>query len=452
MRKWQVTAGFLAVLAVAALWWGYSQWQRAGLLSNQLNATYNSSFMQLVSYVDGLEAGLAKGLVAGTPAQHVNQLTDVWRQANLAKESLARIPIQQGAFMRTSKFLTQTGDLAYVLARAKASGQPVGRKDLEKLARLRREAIVVGRELHRIQRAAIAGGFNWQTIRRGAATDLRQGTKQVADDEFQRLDRALADYPVMQYDGPFSDHVDRISPRGLTGPTVTQEEASRRALKVVPDPNRYRPRFKGMTRGKITAYAFDLVPTGSGLPRVAVDVSQKGGHIIWATNTRAPGVPRLSSQEAVRPAQEFLKRLGLSSMEASYAQVMGGVVTIPFVSVVNNVLVYPDMVKVAVALDRGDILSFDALQYLTNHRTRTKEDLTPKLTQQEARAKVNPDLRITATRLAVIPLEVPGQEALAWEFKAEKDGEVYYVYVNARTGREERILKIVNTPQGRLTM
>jgi germination protein YpeB len=452
MRKWQVATGILVVLAAAIAWWGYGHRQRAGILSNQLNATYNASFMQLVSYVDGLEVGLAKGLIAGSPAQHVNQLTDVWRQANLAKENLGRLPIQQGAFMRTSKFLTQTGDLAYVLARKKADGRAVSPDDLAKLARLRREAVLVGRELHRIQRAAIANGYRWRAIQRGAATHLRQGTKRVADDEFQRLDRALADYPVMQYDGPFSDHIDRMAPRGLTGPSVSQEEAARRALKVVPNPERYRTRFKGMTRGKIVAYAFDLIPTGGDLARVAVDVSQKGGHVVWATNTRAPGVPRLSGEEAARAAQDLLRRLGFISMEASYAQVIGGVMTIPFVPVVQNALVYPDMVKVAVALDRGEALGFDALQYLTNHRTRTAADLTPKLSEEEARAKVHADLRIATARLTVIPLEVPGQETLAWEFKTDKDGEVYYVYINARTGREERLLKIVNTPQGRLSM
>lgn len=452
MRKWQVTTGLLAVLAVAALWWGFGQRQRAAVLSNHLNATYNASFMQLVSYVDGLEVGLAKGTVAGTPVQYLNHLTDVWRQANLAKESLARLPIQDGAFMRTAKFLTQTGDISYLIAREKAGGQPVDREDLAKLTRLRREALLVGRELHKIQRAAISGNYRWDVIRRGANTDLRQGTKRLTSDEFKRVDRALTDYPTMQYDGPFSDHVDRIMPRGLTGPVVSQEEAARRALRVVSDPGKYRVRFKGLTRGKIVAYGFDLEPTVPDLARVAVDVSQKGGHVVWATNTRTPGVPRLASKDAARPALDFLRRLGLPEVEASYAQVMGGTVAIPFAAVVDNVLVYPDMVKVSVALDRGEVLGYDALQYLTNHRPRSKDDLTPKLTAEQARAKVNPDLKIQATRLTVIPLEVPGQEALAWEFKGEKDGELYYDYINAKTGREERILKIVDTPQGRLTM
>jgi spore germination protein len=452
LRKWQWTTGLLALLTVAAVWWGYGQWQRAGVLTNHLNATYNASFMQLVSYVDGLDVGLAKGTVAGSSGQYVNHLTDVWRQSNLAKESLSRLPIQSGAFMRTSKFLTQTGDLSYLIARKKAAGQPVNEADLAKLTRLRREALLVGRELHRIQRAAIAGNFDWRVIQRGASTGLRQGTKNLTSDEFKRVDRALADYPTLQYDGPFSDHVDRITPRGLTGPAVSQDEAARRALRMVADPGRYRARFKGMTRGKMVAYAFDLLPSSSDRSRVAVDVSQKGGHVVWATNTRAPGVPRLASQEAGRAALSLMQRLDLPVMEATYAQVIGGVVTIPYVAVQDNVLIYPDMVKVAVALDRGEVLSYDALTYLTNHRTRTKADLTPVLTEAQARAKVNSILKIQATRLAVIPLEVPGQDVLAWEFKAEKDGETYYDYINARNGREERILKIVSTPQGSLTM
>lgn len=452
MRKWQVATALVTVLALGAAWWGYAQWQRAGVLSNHLNATYNASFMQLVSYVDNLDVSLAKGTVAGSTAQSVNQLTDVWRQANLAKESLSRLPIQMGAFMRTAKFLTQTGDISYVVARKTAGGRAPDQSELSKLASLRREAIKVGRELHRIQRAAIAGNFRWDVIKRGTDTGLRQVSKGLTSDEFKRVDRVLVDYPTLQYDGPFSDHIDRLAPRGLTGPTVTQDEASRRALSVVADPGAYQTRFKGLTRGKIVAYAFDLVPKTSGLSRVAVDVSQKGGHVVWATNTRAPGPPAVSSQQASKAALPLLKRLGLPAMEATYAQVVGGVVTIPFAAVVDDILIYPDMVKVAVALDKGEVLSYDALQYLSNHRTRTKADLTPTITKEEARAKLNSTLKVTATRLTVIPLEVSGQETLAWEFRAEKDGETYYDYINAKNGREERILKIVSTPQGPLTM
>jgi hypothetical protein len=73
-----------------------------------------------------------------------------------------------------------------------------------------------------------------------------------------------------------------------------------------------------MTRGKLVAYGFDLVPTGGNLPRMAADVSQKGGHLVWAVNTRAPGPPRLSTAEATRVARDFLRddrKLGRLDLE-----------------------------------------------------------------------------------------------------------------------------------------
>jgi germination protein YpeB len=302
---------------------------------------------------------------------------------------------------------------------------------------------------------AAAGNYNWLTNRKPnprkvGQTDSPGGN--TVSDNFKTVDRGLADYPQLQYDGPFSDRIDKLTPRGVTGANVSQAEAANRALRVAPDPARYRARFKGMTRGKLVAYGFDLVPTSGNLPRLAADVTQKGGHLVWAVNTRPPGPPRLSTADAARVARDFLRKLDLPQLRESYAQTVGGVVTFPYAAVENDVLIYPDMVKVAVALDRGEVLSFDALQYLTNHHPRSKADLTPTVTAEEARKKLKSDLTVQTTQLTIIPREVAGEESLCWEFKATQNNEPYYVYINAKTGREERILKIVSTPQGNLTM
>ncbi|MGE5509333.1 MAG: germination protein YpeB [Chitinophagales bacterium] len=455
MRTWKVAVGFLTIVALTAIWWGNTERRRADYISNRLNATYNAAFLDLVSYVDAVEVRLGKGTVASSSDQILNQLTDVWRQSNLGKAALSRLPVRSGAFMRTSKFLTQVGDFSYVMARKRAGGQKMTDGDLATMTRLRRQAVALGKELHGLQRMAAAGNYNWLTNRtpnprRVGQSDSPGGN--AVTDNFKSVDRAMADYPTLQYDGPFSDRIDKLSPRGLTGSNVSQAEAARRALRLTPDPARYRARFKGMTRGRLVAYGFDLVPTGGDLPRMAADVSQKGGHVVWAVNTRPPGPPRLSSADAARAARDFLRKLDLPELRESYAQTVGGVVTFPYVAVENNVLIYPDMVKVAVALDRGEVLSFDALQYLTNHHTRSKADLTPTITAEQARAKLKDGLTVQGTQLTVIPREVAGEESLAWEFKCTQDNEPYYVYVNAKTGREERILKIVSTPQGKLTM
>ena len=69
------------------------------------------------------------------------------------------------------------------------------------------------------------------------------------------------------------------------------------------------------------------------------------------------------------------------------------------------------------------------------------------LTEPEARAGANPHLEIERVRLALIPLDNL-EEKLTYEIKGKIEGDTYFVYINAQTGTQEKILLIVETPEG----
>ena len=71
-------------------------------------------------------------------------------------------------------------------------------------------------------------------------------------------------------------------------------------------------------------------------------------------------------------------------------------------AVKDDVRIYPDMVKVRVALDNGEILGFDAVGYIMNHED-DRVIHKPKLTEEEARERVNTEFDVRSSRLAVIP-------------------------------------------------
>ena len=114
----------------------------------------------------------------------------------------------------------------------------------------------------------------------------------------------------------------------------------------------------------------------------------------------------------------------------------------------DGVLIYPDLLKVKVALDNGEIVGFDAYQYLMSHR---KRDIPkPKLTEEEARKKVSPRIKVERVKLAIIPM--PGnKEQLCYEFKGKYNNFDYFVYINAEDGSEENILRIIKDENGTLT-
>ena len=110
---------------------------------------------------------------------------------------------------------------------------------------------------------------------------------------------------------------------------------------------------------------------------------------------------------------------------------------------------YSDLIKLKVALDDGEILGMETTGYLNSHEFRSFS--VPKITQDEARKKINKNLEIMSEGLAMIPTEYQ-TEILCWEFKGKVEDREFLVYINVENGKEEDVLVILDTPNGTLTM
>jgi germination protein YpeB len=111
---------------------------------------------------------------------------------------------------------------------------------------------------------------------------------------------------------------------------------------------------------------------------------------------------------------------------------------------------YPDQIKLKIALDNGGIVGIEADKYLISHSEKRKIT-NPKVSYEEARKRVGKRLNITSERLVVIPTET-NNEILCYEFSGNYKGDNFKVYINTQTGYEERIIQIINTPNGELTI
>ena len=115
----------------------------------------------------------------------------------------------------------------------------------------------------------------------------------------------------------------------------------------------------------------------------------------------------------------------------------------------DDVTMYPDLIKLKIALDNGEVVGMEAKSYLSNH---TERDIPePAISMEEAVKKLNVNMKIYSSGLAYIPTDY-GKEIFCYEFKGKLDDRDFIVYINAQTGEEEDILMIVNTPNGVLTM
>ena len=166
-------------------------------------------------------------------------------------------------------------------------------------------------------------------------------------------------------------------------------------------------------------------------------------------SNREVNTETISQEEANKKGKEFLNNKGFKNMKETYYLKQEGIVTINYAYMQDNVVIYPDLIKVKVALDNGDVLGMETSGYLNNHTTRDISKI--KISQQEAKKKLNKDLEIESEGLAIIPTEWK-TEILCYEFKGKVDGREFLVYINSENGKEEDILIIKNTPNGTLTM
>ncbi|MGB9792288.1 MAG: germination protein YpeB [Thermacetogeniaceae bacterium] len=446
----------LAVAALSILWgatalWGIGQLNARRQADALLQNKYNRAFYESLQRTKNVEALLSKSLASANSEQMDTLFSDLWYNANVAQENLHQLPLSHSVVARTSKFLTQVGDYAYSLTKRNRN-QPLSEKDWNTLRRLYTTAVAVNREMALVERQARTGRLRWQEVTSGLAERLpRQSLATAADQSFRRVDAQLQEVPVLLYDGPFSDHIQRQKPLGLTGDMVTSAQAQDIARKFV-DFAGTPPKSTKVVRnvgGKIPAYSIEF-RTGTGSTDVIrVDVSRKGGHVVYYLNYRSVPTRKLSDSRARLLAENFLRSRGIKNMIPTYTLRQRNILYVNFAYKQGDVVIYPDLIKVQVALDNGQILGYEALGFLMSHH---KRDLpAPKLTLEQARAKVSPRLQVLSGRMAVVPT-AGLDEVLTYEFKTKLGGDTFLVYINALTGDEERIFKLITLPNGTLAL
>lgn len=446
----------LAVAALSILWgatalWGIGQLNARRQMDALLQNKYNRAFYESLQRTKNVEALLSKSLASANAEQMDTLFSDLWYNANVAQENLHQLPLSHSVVARTSKFLTQVGDYAYSLAKRNRN-RPLSDKDWNTLKRLYSTAVAVNREMALVERQARTGRLRWQEVTSGLSKRMpRQSLATAADQSFRRVDAQLQEVPVLLYDGPFSDHIQRQKPLGLTGNMITSAQAQDIARRFV-DFAGTTPKSAKVVRsvgGKIPAYSIEFRTGTKATDIIRVDVSKKGGHVVYYLNYRSVPTRKLSDSRARLLAENFLKSRGIKGMIPTYTLRQQNILYVNFAYKQGDVVVYPDLIKVQVALDNGQILGCEALGFLMSHHRR--ELPAPKLTLEQARAKVSPRLQVLSSRMAVVPTSGL-DEVLTYEFKTKLGSDTFLVYINALTGDEERIFKLVKMPNGTLAL
>ena len=239
-----------------------------------------------------------------------------------------------------------------------------------------------------------------------------------------------------------------IEKKGLKGDKISEEDAKNKAKGFIGENNIKEISNYGFSeKAPVPSFTFSIKNNQD--ENITISISEIGGYIVYMNSDKQVNVENLSYEDANKKGKEFLEQKGFQNMRQTYYLKNNGIMTINYAYSQNGVIMYPDLIKVKISLDDGQILGIETTGYLNNH---TERDISKvKITKEQAREKLNKKLNIQSELLAVIPTEWK-TEILCYEFKGKVNDTEYLVYINAENGEEEQILIITNTPNGVLTM
>ena len=412
------------------------------------NNSYNFSFYELIDHMNDVENYLAKSLVTKDADHSAETLTYVWREANLAQVYLSQIPISNEGLSNTQKFLNQVSEYSYSLSRKCIKNENLEQKELSNLKDLYNYSLEVNNTLSQIALEINNGTLNWKELETDGSSIFAKQVSNSSKDSFDSIENNFEEYDGLIYDGAYSEHITNVEKKGLTGDEIDENKAKSIAEEFAGKDKIKEIKSNGLSEnGTIPSYGFEITTNESDY--ITMAIAKKGGHIVFMNYNRNVDEQKISEEEADKKALDFLNSKGYENMEKTYYMKESGIITINYAYEQNDVIIYPDLIKVKVALDNGDILGIETTGYLNNHEKRNidKDNL---ISVQDAVKLVNDNLKIENTRLAIIPTEYK-TEIFCWELKGKVNERDFLLYVNAKTGKVEDILVIIQTENGTLT-
>ena len=350
----------------------------------------------------------------------------------------------------TAKFLNQVSEYSYSLVRKNLYDEPLSQDDLDNLNALHDYSKELKNTLDQLSTDMNEGRISWDELTKNTEIAFAQQVDNLSQETFRNLDENFGEYAGLIYDGAFSEHMESIEKKGLVGEEIDEEKAKQIAQDFIEKDRIIEINSNGLIQnGDIEVYDFSVpLRDGNENNPLTVSISKKGGHIVNMNYNRQVNEEVISYEDANKIGKDFLISRGIQNMKETYYLKEQGILTINYAYEQNGVTVYPDLIKLKIALDNGEIMGMETSGYLNNHKKRNIPEA--KISKEDAKEKLNKHLNLTSEGLAIIPTEWK-TEILCYEFKGKIDDTDFLVYINAENGREENVLIIIDTPNGILT-
>ena len=442
MQKNKIWILLSVILLIVVAILGYNLYEQKNKYATITENDYNKAFYEVVDYVQNVKTYLAKTMVSKTAEHGAEMLTHVWRESNLAQSYLGMLPIESQELENTEKFLNQISEFSYSLSRKTIEGNELSDDDMSKIKELYNYSNDLSNTLNEMSDELNNGTLKWADLVKNT-----ESSKITEVSGFDVVEDNFHEFTGLIYDGAFSEHITSSEKKGLTGEDIDEETAKQKAEEFIGKDKIKETKSNGyVENGDIPVYRFEI--TTNEEQNIGISISKKGGHVVFLNYNRNVTEEKISPEEAVQKGKEYLNNKGFPNMQETYYLKENGFITVNYAYKQNNVVIYPDLIKVKIALDNGEIIGLESTGYLNNHYERNiSKNL---ISIEDAKKQLTNNIEIKSEGLAIIPTEW-NTEILCYEFKGKVEDIDFIAYINAETGEEEDILIITNTPNGTLT-
>jgi len=424
----------LAVILLATLIAFYQLKKDDDQNAKTLEAVYASSYFTMVDSMNNLQVDGAKFETLQNVSAQRKSLKDMEQDCAYILSGLSILPIEAENCMSATKFFNQIDGMCESYVNVLDKGEKLTQKQIALVGEMGYVLGTVKEQFNQHNSMVSKVGYSFIDASIFNSKGVNEFSNTLGD-----LRSTAIEYPNMIFDGPFSASLENKQVRGLSNSEITKEQAENYVKEnVFYGVKNLKTKYLGETDGDFLTLDFECEVEGK---RYDVQITKREGKLLTLSSFADAGDAVLSNDEAKKVAEKFASRLGYEDMRTVWFEVDENIAYINLAPAINNVILYPDLVKVKIDLAGQNVIGFEGQNYCFNHINRNLKSTLSKL---DAEKLIVGDFKILSTNLALIPLENE-KEVLTFEFKCEGIDGLYYFYVNANNGEVEDIQKVVNS-------
>ena len=387
---------------------------------------YKRSLYLACDSMKNLDANLGKIAVSNDVAHQTQMLTNVIIHANAVNQNLSNLPIEDSNnLVACQTFVNQTQDYATYLLGKLSKGD---RLTADERIALNNLDNVATRLYDFLQAYADSDAGMFITNGNG------MNNVGALSDSLNEVDENAFTYEKLIYDGPFSESVEEKVLK--VDHKISHDMGSKIVSELFGE-----AKFVNEINNKGVLYVYE-VEDG----RVMLTASGKVAQ--YETYNEAQGETNVGCDKCIEIAEEFCQKLGYDVKGVWVSKTQDFVTYVNCATVIDDVIVYPDLIKVAVDSATGEVVGMEAKAYLINHKDWNVS--FGEISQQEAEEAISENLNVTNVAKALI--EKNGKYYACYEFQSEMGDRQYYVYVDSVTGQEVELFKVIENTEGYTVM